>query len=599
MKPLLPLACTGLLAAPLTFAQTPPERPNIIFILADDLGPDGVGIYRAFDYEEVTPALASYTQTGLPNRTVRPSLTPRLDQLARNGLRFTRCHATAICSPSRAQFITGQYPWRCGVIDIDGSNYRSDPFKPDHSAMLREAGYWTGACGKSANEAGFDEALFMGVGQYWPNGIGNAPYGGDTLQNFVLDFIERNAPSPSNNYRPFYFYYSLLHPHTPIQPTPDSLEFNGGAPPGETAAQTTFRLYVDNIRYIDKVVGQIEDKLTQLGIRDNTLIMFSGDNGSLGSANGARLQGYIWDSRTGRYRLLNGAKGDRLQNREGTSLVPLIVQWPQVIHGARAGGVITDLVDFTDFLPTFADIGGGTINPNWELHGQSMAPILRGQPYTPRRWVYTQIQSAWCVRGPDYRLNRDGTFFDMSDAPFAMTAITRPLTPAEQALKDEYQAVLDAFDPANGPTYEAHVDNRRSNTNHAQYSPISRAIRDWKWANFNSWERWETQYSGDLADPDGDGVPNIFERAFGWNPRSGTDRLPEITFNGLRGSVSLPSLGDSTTAVSVLSSEDLSIWQNVTPQGSGPYQFQAEPSQPNGNRLFMRLRAARTEPLEP
>lgn len=116
--------------------------------------------------------------------------------------------------------------------------------------------------------------------------------------------------------------------------------------------------------YIDKLVGQIEDKLSQLGIRENTLLLFCGDNGSLGSANGARLQGYVWDARTARYRLLNGAKADRLQNREGTSLVPLIAQWPAVISGPPTGGVIQDLVDFTDFFPTLAEITGGIPNPN-------------------------------------------------------------------------------------------------------------------------------------------------------------------------------------------------------------------------------------------
>lgn len=179
-----------------------------------------------------------------------------------------------------------------------------------------------------------------------------------------------------------------------------------------------------------------------------------------------------------------------------------------------------------------------------------------------------------------------------------MTAITRVLTPAEQELKNEYQAVLDRFDPANGPTYEAHVDNRRGASTNAQYSPISKAIRDWKWANFNSWEHRQTQYSGDRADPDGDGVPDIFERAFGWNPRSPVNRLPAITFDDLRGQVTLPSLGEATAQVTVRATNNLSQWTTLTPQGAGPFFFESTPP-PGSVSLFLQLRAARTEPLEP
>ncbi len=126
-------------------AQTgTPERPNIIFILADDLGPDGIGCYGSDLY-----ALS----------------TPRIDALATNGFKFTRVYCTGICSPSRAQYDTGQYPFRNGVLDIDGSNWRNDPWKPSLTGFLKAAGYRTGGVGKGAmGDGNHDEYLSGGTG---------------------------------------------------------------------------------------------------------------------------------------------------------------------------------------------------------------------------------------------------------------------------------------------------------------------------------------------------------------------------------------------------------------------------------------------------
>lgn len=123
----------GLLSAALTAAvplagasAQAQDRPNILFILADDIGHDGVGCYGAADYA---------------------GLTPRIDELASRSMRFTQCHASAVCSPSRAQYLTGQYPFRNGVLTNSGNNYH-DPDKPTVSKVLLDAGYQTGAAGK-------------------------------------------------------------------------------------------------------------------------------------------------------------------------------------------------------------------------------------------------------------------------------------------------------------------------------------------------------------------------------------------------------------------------------------------------------------------
>jgi len=557
------------------------ERPNIIFILADDLGPDGVGCYGSEKFAADTP---------------------RIDALAANGMRFTRAYCTGICSPTRAQYLTGQYPFRNGVLDIDGTCDYSNTNKPVLTKALVDAGYTTGGAGKRVDDewtyatgqttwsiAKFiEEYLNAGAGNYWnytgwslkgPSTVNpnNYLYFPDAMHAFALDFIDRNHPRAANGYKPFYFYYSLINPHTPIVATPDSA-------PGETNLPV---LYRDNIKYIDKVVGEVADKLDALGILDSTLLIITGDNGSL-----ATYRSRIWDPVTASFRNIDGSKADRAQNREGTALVPLIVHWPDVISSAA---VKDDLVDFSDLLPTFADVAGFTLPANWVLDGQSIGPLLRGGAgWTPRSWVYFQIENNWCVRGTDYRLNRDGRLFDLSDAPFSMTEILpQNDTPASAAARVALQAVLDDFDPVNGPTYEAHQDLEWKNP-----------AWDWKVANFKSLERFSTSISGDWADPDGDGVPNIFERAFGWNPNNGTSVMPRIAIVNGALSVSHPlavSGSDVSITVAVTSNLVSGVWDSsnaaIETTGTNPVtkrdrtkMEEADPSR------FMRLRAGRITP---
>jgi len=273
------VAATTLAASPQGMAD-PAERPNIIFIMADDLGPDGFGCYGSELFSNSTP---------------------RIDALATNGIRFTRAYCSGVCSPTRAQILSGQYPWRNGVLYNDGSNYRSDPNKPNLTQVLSEAGYTTGGAGKAVsdnwhNHKYMQEYLQAGTGSYWeykPYGYGfNSPtpidphgydYIPDALHAFALDFIDRHYPRADNQFKPFYLYYSLIHPHTEIEPTPDS-------DPADT--NNLKALYLDNIEYIDKVVGEIADKLSEHGVLDSTLLIVTGDNGSL-----RNYQSKLWDHR--------------------------------------------------------------------------------------------------------------------------------------------------------------------------------------------------------------------------------------------------------------------------------------------------------------
>jgi arylsulfatase A-like enzyme len=148
-------------------------------------------------------------------------------------------------------------------------------------------------------------------------------------------------------------------------------------------------------------VGEIVAALEKLGLREKTLVIFSGDNGT--------AREYPSPVRG---RMLNGWKGTML---EGGSRVPYIANWPGV---TPAGKVSPDMVSFADQLPTFAELGGAKLPEGVKIDGQSLAPQLRGQPGHPREWAYAQLGQRWFVREPGWKMNQKGELFDMSDAPF-------------------------------------------------------------------------------------------------------------------------------------------------------------------------------------
>jgi arylsulfatase A len=396
-------------------AATPPEnRPNIIFILADDLGIDALGCYGGDDFK-----------------------TPVLDGLAARGIRFERAYCTPICGPTRAQLITGQYPFRNGAIDIDGTMNAAKPDTcPSLPATLKRAGYATGMTGKwkqlklDPGDWGFDQRLVSPTanGHYWAknwslNGqeIAKAEdvYFPDVMSDFALEFIRKHKAEP------FFFYYALTNPHVPIVHTPDTV-------PGVTDEK---QLYADNIAYIDKLVGRLMAELEKQGLRDNTLIMFSGDNGSLGNVAG-KVKG----------RRLDGAKA---QMREGGAHVPLIANWPAVI---RPGQVSGDLVDFSDLLPTFAELAGGQLpTDKGQIDGRSFAPQLRGEKGNPREWIYVQLGQDFYVRSDRYRLDHKGDLYDVSEEPFAARQLEPGDAPEARA---KLQKVLDDLNPKAGKTYD-------------------------------------------------------------------------------------------------------------------------------------------------
>jgi len=352
LKPFLACALLGLVApAGAAAPKAEPPRPNIIFILADDVGLGEVSCYGADRFK-----------------------TPNIDALAKTGTRFETCYSMPMCGPSRAALLTGRYPFRTGLI----SNHSESAMMPDKevmmSGLLKKAGYVTASAGKwgqmSLDPAawGFDESLAAGMasGQYWKgkyilNGktmsLTEGQYLPDLTHDFIVDFINRHKA------RPFLVYYPLIHIHIPILPTPDSK-------PGAGDDQ----LYIDNIDYMDKLVGKLVAELDRLKLREKTLIIFAGDNGSI---------------RPSAYTPVNGKliSGHKASLQEGGSRVPLIVNWPGT---TPAGAVNHDLTDFTDFFTTFAELGGASLQQGVTLDGHSIAPQIKGHKGPPPAWVSVQ-----------------------------------------------------------------------------------------------------------------------------------------------------------------------------------------------------------------
>jgi arylsulfatase A len=290
--------------------------------------------------------------------------------------------------------------------------------------IMKKAGYVTAQVGKwnqlplQPGDWGFDEYLrFPASGRYWrqqtptytvngqqkdlPQGV----YLPDLMHDFAVDFITRNHD------KPFFLYYPMSHIHGPIVRTPDS---KGESPD----------LYADNVAYMDKLVGKLIAELERQHLREKTVVFFVGDNGT--AAN--------WAERcTVNGKQISGAKASML---EGGSRVPCIVNWPGT---TPAGKVRQDLVDFSDFFPTIAELGGAALPEKVKLDGHSLAARLRGEKAEPREWIYVELNGKRYVRDDRYKLTGLGELLDLKDAPYEET----PITSGQDSERKKLQAVLD------------------------------------------------------------------------------------------------------------------------------------------------------------
>lgn len=383
-------------------------RPNVILIMADDMGYECLGSYGSLSY-----------------------LSPELDQLAARGIRFEHCIAQPLCTPSRVKIMTGLYNYRnyehFGHLDLDN---------PSFGKLMKDAGYATCIAGKwqlnglsykdqlsdwndptRPQQLGFDEYCLWQLTRARAEGERYADpliecngevldtdvdaYGPDVFADFVLDFIERKSDQP------FFVYYPMVLVHDPFVPTPDTENWSDQ----EVRYQNDTAYFKDMVTYADKIVGKIVRRLEEKGVLENTVLIFTGDNGNHPTIYSRTAHGTI-----------RGGKGN---TTDAGTRVPLIAHFPR---GKQKGVVYPSLIEFSDFYPTLAELAGMPIGTEAEsgmrTDGQSFYPVLTGKSHSPRKTVFVHYDPRWgknvnrfrnqFVRTLEYKLYADGRFYNLA-----------------------------------------------------------------------------------------------------------------------------------------------------------------------------------------
>ena len=411
-------------AAQRSRGRNSPNKPNIVLIMADDLGYECLGCYGSKSYK-----------------------TPVLDELAENGMRFEHCYSQPLCTPSRVKIMTGQYNFR---------NYTNfgvlDPKQKTFGHLLQKSGYATCVVGKwqlygSVNQkadvrgagslpgqSGFGEHCLWQIKERGsrykdPVIIQNGEtredltgkYGPDVFCDFILDFMECHKSEP------FFVYFPMVLVHSPFVPTPDSEEWRQPRHKNDT------KYFADMVAYMDKIVGLIVNRLDELGLREKTLVLFTGDNGTHKS-----IKSKMPD------RIIKGGKGDTI---DAGTRVPLIANQPGVVPAAGCG----DLVDFSDFVPTFAEMAGAEIPGEMIIDGRSFLPQLRGKKGNPREWIFCHYEPKWLgrkkavrfVRDKRWKLYANGSLYDVPADTLEHNP--NPAGPEAAAARKRLKAVLDSI----------------------------------------------------------------------------------------------------------------------------------------------------------
>lgn len=417
------LAIQLLFAVTLADAQ---EKPNIVFILADDLG---YGDVRAFNAESRIP-------------------TPHIDRLAAEGVSFTDAHTpSAVCTPTRYALLTGRYSWRTrlksGVLNGYGEPL-IEAGRATIGSFLRDNGYETGIVGKwhlglgyarngetldfarpvtdGPHTHGFDTSFIIPASLDFPPYIylrnefptraavvnqpaiafppflREGPRAADLEMDEVLDdltgealgFIESRAQSR----QPFFLYFPLTAPHTPIYPNE------------KFAGKTELGPYGDFVAHVDGVVGQVAAKLDELGIAENTLLIFTSDNGShMRATSDARDHAddeTIQAFRPDRHRSNHVFRGTKADIWEGGHRVPFVARWPGKI---KPGETAEPTVGLVDVFATLADLIDANVPAGAAPDSFSFLPLLNGNSFTrPEPLIHHSAQGMFAIRDGDWKL---------------------------------------------------------------------------------------------------------------------------------------------------------------------------------------------------
>ena len=414
------------------FAQAKNKQPNIVLIMADDLGYEAIGANGGSSYA-----------------------TPHLDKMATEGMRFTYAHSTPLCSPSRVQLMTGKYNHRnyvgFGVMDTTDVTF---------AHLLKDAGYKTGIAGKwqldgneqqrqlvggirgaYPEEMGFDEYLLWNIhyeARDWRyknpvlfsnDGKKRYPgqYGPDLFLAWSKQFIEKNKTEP------FFLYYPMVLTHDPFQATPDHPDWESSAPAGR--GDNVY--FGPMVSYMDRIVNEIIVHVRKLGISENTLIIFTGDNGTKRTITS----------------VLNGKKvrGGKGSTKLTGTHVPFIALW----DGKIAPGQVNDnLLDFTDVLPTLMQTANRKLPASFFTDGISFYDQLLGNKNAKKRESifcyydpkWGKVQKAVWIHDENWKLYETGEFYNLKNDPNEQHPVQEDkLTKKEKKIKQSLHKRMQAL----------------------------------------------------------------------------------------------------------------------------------------------------------
>ncbi|MEM7384513.1 MAG: sulfatase-like hydrolase/transferase [Verrucomicrobiota bacterium] len=410
------------------------EPPNIVLILADDVGREAIGCYGGESYP-----------------------TPRIDRLATEGMRFEHFYAAPVCHPTRVAIISGRYLHSVGNPKW-GYFPKDDREKQTVAHALKAAGYATAGAGKwhlamfkddprQPSRLGFDEHCFFGWHEgprfweplLWQNGEIRKDvaerFGPDVYTEFLIDFMKRNREGPFFAFYPMALCHAVsddLDPHPPHGP------------------RGRYMTFAEMMAEMDKQVGKMVKAVDDLGLTKKTLILFTTDNGTT-PKNYIRHEGRSLIEEEPKVSSL--VKGRRVVGQKGKFndwgiRVPTIARWPETIP---AGSTTDILADGTDLLPTFAEMAGKP-ELGKPTDGTGFAGLFTGDEFPKRTWVSPQNKSRVCVRTRNWKLLSDGSLFDMRGDPFSESVISAEAGGAEAAsARRRLTAILETLV---GPEFE-------------------------------------------------------------------------------------------------------------------------------------------------